>query len=201
MRLANISLLLGLIVLGTFVLNGIFVGGHRNKVKSTASKKHIDGRLIPPATRPLDDRKPIDASNTMYTVTLRPEKEEDWHWNEDKENHHPPHSGHPQGQHHEPAMTPSSISRPHNGPGLGHHPQVCNCKSTGSHKVGTCYKIIDKATGSCTKRECAPKYVCHSKKTGMTCMLRVTSSKIVRTGYLKCEKRQVKGHMYVPYYA
>lgn len=80
-------------------------------------------------------------------------------------------------------------------------PEACNCAQVQSKKVGICYFYTDESSGACGSRPCRKSYQCTSVITGLTCMRRRTSKKIVpipQAAY-SCRTVRTDGIMYVPY--
>lgn len=82
-----------------------------------------------------------------------------------------------------------------------HQPATCNCRIEIREKKGTCYMYTNKGNSFCEKRDCSARYVCSTRRTGVTCMRRYTVKKIVPVGLGKCETKMSGGVIYVPYTA
>lgn len=79
-------------------------------------------------------------------------------------------------------------------------PSMCNCRLSNRRRSGFCYFYTRPGHRFCKKRYCTPKYICVSKKTGITCILKKIRTKIVPIdAYGKCRTAKYKSYMYVPY--
>lgn len=78
-------------------------------------------------------------------------------------------------------------------------PLTCNCALGPPPKsTSKCYYIKNSETGECTSRTCKPSYECQSVYTGLICMKRMTTTRIVPIDLHRCVSEQVDGVMYVP---
>lgn len=84
---------------------------------------------------------------------------------------------------------------------VGHLPSSCSCKMMKRFTNSFCYYFKKNSISYCRKRACKPSYQCVSKRTGLTCILRKTHTRIVPTGYNTCMKKKHEGYMYAPYHS
>lgn len=77
-------------------------------------------------------------------------------------------------------------------------PRACNCKR-GTARNGVCYDFVRGHASYCKRRKCAPRYQCVAVRTGIKCILRRTTKRVVPVGPGRCASRKVYGYMYVPY--
>lgn len=77
-------------------------------------------------------------------------------------------------------------------------PRACNCRR-GTRTNGVCYDFVRGHASYCRKRKCAPRYECVAIRTGIKCILRRTTRRVVPNGPGRCVSRKIYGFMYVPY--
>lgn len=75
-------------------------------------------------------------------------------------------------------------------------PQSCDCEPSRSRYNGDCWYFPIKDSNYCMKRPCRLKFLCTSRRTGLTCLLRKTTSKIVPISTTKCVEERVPGYIY-----
>lgn len=75
-------------------------------------------------------------------------------------------------------------------------PQSCDCEPTRSRSTGRCWYFTRKDSNICMQRPCRLKFICTSRKTGLVCMLRKKTSKIVPISSNKCAEERVPGFIY-----
>lgn len=81
-------------------------------------------------------------------------------------------------------------------------PETCTCKILKRASMGACYFYINRTSRYCARRDCAPKYVCvDGRKTGVTCVRRKITKKIIHVGWNKCKTKHIVRYIYVPYSA
>lgn len=75
-------------------------------------------------------------------------------------------------------------------------PQSCECEPSHSRSSGWCWYFPRKNLDYCMRRPCRLKFVCTSRKTGLICLLRKTTSKVVPISYSRCVEERVHGFIY-----
>lgn len=76
--------------------------------------------------------------------------------------------------------------------------KICNCKVS-RNRGGLCYYYISTKSKRCKKRRCQRMFECTFQETGLTCIKRIVTHKIVRIGPDTCKNEKTWKLMYVPY--
>jgi len=82
------------------------------------------------------------------------------------------------------------------------YPSSCACKMVPSNSRSVCYHFLDKNQYICGRRQCGNSYTCTGSYTGITCMRRLSTEKVVPVGYASgnyCKIKKRKTYFYVPY--
>lgn len=77
-------------------------------------------------------------------------------------------------------------------------PKACNCKRLTSPN-SKCYYYPIAGSRYCESRRCRPSFGCVAFKTGLRCLRRKVSKKIVSTDKYTCITKKVNSFTYVPY--
>lgn len=81
-----------------------------------------------------------------------------------------------------------------------HYPLSCPCRQVNGIRLGTCWVLIDSVNHICVKRNCNPSFVCvYGIRTGLMCLRKKVTKKVVPTGQRTCKTVSISGYMYVPY--
>lgn len=80
------------------------------------------------------------------------------------------------------------------------YPRLCSCKLAKGLHNGACYYYTNSSYSRCRRRKCRPSYVCvQGYYTGMKCMLRKITSRVVYYGYGKCKTKRTLNYTYTLY--
>lgn len=77
-------------------------------------------------------------------------------------------------------------------------PATCNCQRD-PPGAGVCYFYRSAGYSYCARRPCARSYSCSASGTGIRCVRRKTTVKIIPINGRECKTERVIGFMYVPY--
>lgn len=77
-------------------------------------------------------------------------------------------------------------------------PKTCNCKRM-TPGTSVCYYFNKKGAPYCEKRTCKPSFKCVGYKSGLKCMQRKVTKKVVSTGPNTCRTDNVQSYMFVLY--
>lgn len=80
-------------------------------------------------------------------------------------------------------------------------PYYCTCRIVRSSFFGACYFYTDLRARVCASRKCAPTYGCVGRKvkTGVTCIRRKKTKRIIHSGWNRCKTVDINEYFYVPY--
>lgn len=76
--------------------------------------------------------------------------------------------------------------------------KTCNCKPFGNG-VGKCYYYLSPESNYCASRKCKQSFRCVAHNTGLKCIKRKVTKKIVSTGGYTCRTQPVSSYTVVPY--
>lgn len=82
------------------------------------------------------------------------------------------------------------------------YPASCACRMVAKNSNSVCYYFLDKKQYICGRRQCGKSYVCVGGYTGLTCMRKISTEKVVPGGYGSgnyCKIKKHKKYYYVPY--
>ncbi len=80
------------------------------------------------------------------------------------------------------------------------YPETCSCMPAQGLSNGVCWKFTNKGKHECKKRKCKPQFICVvGANTGITCMRKMVTKRIVSTGPGICREEAMKSYAYVPY--
>ncbi len=80
------------------------------------------------------------------------------------------------------------------------YPSTCECMLAKGFKSGTCYEFSPKGGKECEARKCKPNYDCvQGVATGITCMRKLNTHRIMSNGDGTCTKKKFKSYSYRPY--
>lgn len=80
------------------------------------------------------------------------------------------------------------------------YPLTCECMLGKGFSSGTCYEFKKGESEKCEARKCRPSFDCvQGAETGITCMRKLITSRVMSNGDGTCIKKQVSGYAYEPY--